>query len=139
MNTLLYAGPPEPTYGIGSLLRAAVAAESDATGAARRSAFRTTRHLLGGCRAAGISIEYLMRELGVTDSSIRNRSSIDGLVAAETFSELAHITVDTLTEWSNRGLIPSALPNEERRTSYPASALISAFLMSLESRPAQAS
>jgi hypothetical protein len=99
-----------------------------ARGPARRDAFRTTRYLLAGCRVAGIPTEALAALFQVRVDTLRSRSSVDGLVPAGTFAELAQVSLDELTAWQHDGLLPATASDHRYRTSYPASALITALL-----------
>jgi hypothetical protein len=119
---------PIPTAVQASLL-AARDAESTASGSARRDAFRTTRHLLAGSRAAGISLEQLAALFQVRVNTIQSRCPDDGLVPAATFAALAYVSLDDLTTWQHAGLLPAATTDHQHRPSYPASALITALLV----------
>ncbi|WP_420367198.1 hypothetical protein [Curtobacterium sp. L1-20] len=124
MNDPVAAVPPA----IATVLLAARAAENSASGPDRRDAFRTTRHLLGGCRVAGIPLEDLAALFQVRADTIRNRAYVDGLVPAATFVDLARVSLDDLTGWQRDGLLPAASTDPGYRTSYPASALITALI-----------
>jgi hypothetical protein len=113
---------------IAVVLLAARAAEGMACGPARWDAFRATRYLLAGCRVTGIPTEDLAGLFQVRGDTLRNRSSVHGLVPAATFAELAQVSLDDLTAWQDDGLLPAAEPDHRYRTSYPASALITALL-----------
>jgi hypothetical protein len=105
---------------VAAVLLAARAAEGMACGPARWDAFRATRYLLAGGRVTGIPTEDLAGLFQVRGDTLRNRSSVDGLVPAATFAEL--------TAWQDDGLLPAAEPDHRYRTSYPASAFITALL-----------
>src|SRR6185312_2887657 len=51
------------------VLRGALTAEAVAQGAARRRAYRVTRHLLGGAVQSGLSRGYIAQQLGLNVSS----------------------------------------------------------------------
>jgi|GEM_PF-1921229 len=117
------------------LLTAARAAENAARGPGRHDAFRITRFLLVGSLTAGYTASDLATVLQVPRRSIRARGSTDGLVPSQVFAGYAGIDLGVLTAWREAGWLPAAEPDTECRTSYPASALITALLTSLLTGP----
>lgn len=76
---LSMTGQPEPhTAGqleaLRVLLQAAKQTELTAVGPDRRSAFRTTRSLVGAARRLGFTLTVLADMLEVTEGSVRNRT-----------------------------------------------------------------
>ncbi|MET3452300.1 hypothetical protein [Curtobacterium sp. 1544] len=118
------------------VLVAARTKEATAHGPARRDAFRITRFLLAGSIAAGYTPSDLAAALGVTAGSIRTRADTDGPIPGTVFATYAGIGLETLTAWQEAGWLPTGEPDPECRTSYPASALITALLTSLLTAPA---
>jgi hypothetical protein len=118
------------------VLTAARTAETTAHGPARHDAFRITRFLLAGSIAAGYTASNLATALRVPRRSIRLRANTDGLVPSTVFATYAGVGLETLTAWQEAGWLPTAEPDLECRTSYPASALITALLTSLLTPPA---
>jgi hypothetical protein len=115
------------------LLTAARTTETIAHGPARRDAFRITRFLLAGCLASGITASHLAAALEITMGSIRIRGNADGLVPGTVFASYASINLSMLTTWQQLGFLPTAEPDSQRRTSYPASALVTALLTEVPS------
>lgn len=109
-------------------LQAAIAAERSAHGSNRRSAYRTTRHLLGGCRTIGIGSRALAVALHSSIGSVSARGSFDGPIPASTFAELANLPDGTMERWNRQHLLAGAGTDPVEGETYPASELIRTLL-----------
>jgi hypothetical protein len=99
------AGPPTPAppaslpVELAELLHRARDREASAVGAGRVAAFRLTRALLGGARAAGYSVRQLADCLAVSPSSMRARCYSDDWVNEAVFAELAGLDAAVVQQW----------------------------------------
>ena len=122
-------------------LQAAIAAERSAHGSDRRSAYRTTRYLLGGCRTIGIGSRALAVALQSSIGSINARGSFDGPIPAGTFAELANLPDGTVEHWSRQQLLAESGTDPVDGDTYLASELIRTLLVqrpSTDNAPAHA-
>ncbi|WP_419766651.1 hypothetical protein [Curtobacterium flaccumfaciens] len=70
------------------LLLAATETEHTSFGSSRRDAFRTTRSLIAAARVLGFTLADLATMLGVSEGSVRNRSSVLTPILPSTFLSL---------------------------------------------------
>ncbi|MET3452603.1 hypothetical protein [Curtobacterium sp. 1544] len=70
------------------LLLAATETEHTSFGSSRRDAFRTTRSLIAAARVLGFTLADLATMLGVSEGSVRNRSSVLTPILPSTFLNL---------------------------------------------------
>jgi hypothetical protein len=130
------AGPPQDVPPVlATALRRAHAAESSAKGEQRIPAFRLTRSLLGGARAAGFPNAVLAQCLGTTVQSVRTRGGSDGWIAATTFADLAGLPVEFVRAWTADGLLPSRTVDVLGNDCFPASDLVRALIRSAAAPP----
>ena len=111
------------------LVRAAARFEVEARGSGRRTAFRTTRHLLAGAIAVGVSTPALAAELGVRADTVRTRAGHDGPIAAADFAALTGSPIDRIQSWN----LPSW---NEGHQMHSATLLLTALL--IDANPASA-
>ena len=109
------------------VLRGALTAEAVAQGAARRRAYRVTRHLLGGAVQSGLSRGYIAQQLGLNVSSMGSRITLDEIVPAAAFAELARIPVTQIAAWQTDGRITLRGPDAEGDYGYLAAELFAAL------------
>jgi hypothetical protein len=110
-------------------LRRAHEAELTAVGERRRPAFRLTRSLLGGARAAGYPAGLLASCLGVSVGSVRTRGS-DGWIPAAAFAELAGLAIGDIHDWVRRGQLTETRAGAAGEDLYLASDLVRALTAS---------
>jgi hypothetical protein len=127
--------PQEVPPALATVLRRALAAESSARGEHRIPAFRLTRSLLGGARAAGFPNAVLAHCLGTTVQSVRTRGGSDGWIAASTFADLAGLPVKVVRAWTADGVLPAQTTDVLGNDCFPASDLVRALLRSAAATP----
>jgi hypothetical protein len=121
--------PPQPSprrvaEPVAALLRAARDAERQAAGSDRRVAFRLTRVLLGGARAAGHNAAQLAACLDLSASAVRDRGGADGWVPAASLAPLAGPSEAQLQRWHEAGLLAHRSRDAAGQDCYLASELI---------------
>jgi hypothetical protein len=107
---------------VAALLMRAHDLEQIETGQDRIAAYRLTRALLGGARAAGFSAPVLAQCLGVRVSTLQGRAYSDGWVKA------TDIGNDAIRRWRRSGRLPRQIKDETGSTCYRASDLLTAML-----------
>jgi hypothetical protein len=127
--------PEEVPSVLATALRRALAAESSARGEHRVPAFRLTRSLLGGARAAGFPTAVLAHCLGTTVQSVRTRGGSDGWIAATTFADLAGLPIEVVRAWTADGLLPPQTVDGLGTDCFPASDLVRALIRSAAASP----
>jgi hypothetical protein len=127
--------PQEVPPVLATVLRRALAAESSARGEHRIPAFRLTRSLLGGARAAGLPNAVLAQCLGTTVQSVRTRGGSDGWIVATTFADLAGLPVEVVRAWIADGLLPPPTVDVLGNDGFPASDLVCALIRSAAAPP----
>jgi hypothetical protein len=127
--------PQEVPPVLATALRRALAAESSARGEHRIPAFRLTRSLLGGARAAGFPNAVLAHCLGTTVQSVRTRGGSDGWIAATTFADLADLPIDVVRAWTADGLLPAQTVDVLGTDCFAASDLVRALIRSAAATP----
>lgn len=121
--------PPKDIHpALAALLLAATEAEDNATGSYRRRQFRITRRLLSAARTNGVPLEHMASILRRSVNSVRARAHEDGVISAEDFSSLVHVSVAQITEWEYSGQLPSPVTERGGYVGYPSHELLRAFL-----------
>jgi hypothetical protein len=110
------------------VIRTAARLEAEASGSGRRAAFRSSRYLLAGATAVGISTGVLADALGVKADTVRTRAGHDGPISAAEFAALSGIPIGRIHSW---GLPPWG----DDRQQHSATLLLMALLNEKEPAP----
>ncbi|MBD8464700.1 hypothetical protein ACQ3HE_12600 [Plantibacter auratus] len=109
------------------LLQTAIDAEQAAIGHQRRSAFRTTRYVIGALIAAGTAPAVIAALTGTVEGSVRSRATPGGIIAPEHFALLARIPSTEIRHWADTGLLPALSTDAGGTIGYPAEDLVRAL------------
>jgi hypothetical protein len=119
--------PPRLAGPVAALLRAARDAERQASGPDRRAAFRLTRVLLGGARAAGHNAAQLAACLGLTANAVRDRCGSDGWVRVTQLSAVSGVPEPQWAQWHEAGQLTQHCRDDAGQDCYLASEVIGAL------------